>query len=232
MANDAVTWNLDLLGLFEQQVSGALSGLAPTDAMERCFSQWAAMYRAWSQERFSTYSRGGGDWPPLAESTIKARYRRLHRAKRNRAVEEYRLKTIEYYAGYRKKMPKYNRWKVDRFWGKTGQIAKMIGAEMKILWDRLGTIFMALDPVRYAESGGADARIPNGIRVGFGGPAMHPDGKTTIAQIAAYHNSGGGHLPQRKLLESPPDSVTAEMAQALQTAMKRIWAEVTRGFRS
>jgi len=33
----------------------------------------AAVYMGFIQERFSRYSRGGGDWPPLAESTKRRR---------------------------------------------------------------------------------------------------------------------------------------------------------------
>lgn len=32
---------------------------------EKFFKLAAVRYRGWAQERFDTYSRGGGDWPPL-----------------------------------------------------------------------------------------------------------------------------------------------------------------------
>lgn len=35
--------------------------------------QWAARYRGFLQERFVKFSRGGGDWKPLAESTLARR---------------------------------------------------------------------------------------------------------------------------------------------------------------
>lgn len=37
------------------------------------FKQWAFIYRTFARRRFNIYSRGGGDWPPLAASTIKRR---------------------------------------------------------------------------------------------------------------------------------------------------------------
>lgn len=37
------------------------------------FKQWAARYRAFLRERFDIYSKGGGNWKPLAESTIRQR---------------------------------------------------------------------------------------------------------------------------------------------------------------
>lgn len=33
--------------------------------VSRAVQKWAVRYRAFIQERFVTYSRGGGDWPPL-----------------------------------------------------------------------------------------------------------------------------------------------------------------------
>lgn len=41
--------------------------------VRKAFKQWAARYRAFLRERFSTYSRGGGDWKALAPSTIARR---------------------------------------------------------------------------------------------------------------------------------------------------------------
>lgn len=41
--------------------------------VRKCFKQWAARYRAFLRERFSTYSRGGGNWKTLAFSTVERR---------------------------------------------------------------------------------------------------------------------------------------------------------------
>lgn len=59
------TVSVDLSGLqqFGQQVDDGLrNGTGPFKAM---YEQWAARYRAFVQERFDTFSRGGGDWRPL-----------------------------------------------------------------------------------------------------------------------------------------------------------------------
>lgn len=48
------------------------------------FRRWAFIYRSWAQERFRTYSRGGGDWRPLALSTIMGR--RMGRAGAQRTL--------------------------------------------------------------------------------------------------------------------------------------------------
>ena len=44
-----------------------------TEALRRVFKQWAVIYRGEMQQRFSDFSRGGGDWPKLAASTIRQR---------------------------------------------------------------------------------------------------------------------------------------------------------------
>lgn len=40
---------------------------------QKVYFRWAVRYRSFVQRRFNTFSRGGGDWPPLAASTIKKR---------------------------------------------------------------------------------------------------------------------------------------------------------------
>ena len=41
--------------------------------MNKTLTQWAVRYRSWAQQRFNSFSRGGGNWKPLAPSTIKRR---------------------------------------------------------------------------------------------------------------------------------------------------------------
>ena len=41
--------------------------------VRKSFKQWAARYRSFLRERFDKYSKGGGDWAPLKDSTIKRR---------------------------------------------------------------------------------------------------------------------------------------------------------------
>lgn len=46
---------------------------------------WAAIYRAFAQERFRDQSRGGGQWPPLKESTVRRRRKGRRRSGAPRA---------------------------------------------------------------------------------------------------------------------------------------------------
>lgn len=39
------------------------------------YEAWGIVYRSAMQARFDTYSRGGGDWAPLKESTLKRKRR-------------------------------------------------------------------------------------------------------------------------------------------------------------
>lgn len=47
-----------------------LTGNGP---VRRAMRQWAERYRSFAQLRFDSFSKGGGDWAPLKESTKKRR---------------------------------------------------------------------------------------------------------------------------------------------------------------
>lgn len=72
MANDVfVSVDLSSLIKFGEQVDAQMHGSSgPIDAM---ITQWGVRYRSFAQERYDKYSKGGGDWAPLKESTIKRR---------------------------------------------------------------------------------------------------------------------------------------------------------------
>lgn len=65
---------IDLKGLkkFKHILDADMAG-SGNGPVADAFKQWAARYRGFVQRRFNDYSKGSGDWPPLAESTIKAR---------------------------------------------------------------------------------------------------------------------------------------------------------------
>ena len=56
--------------------------------LREVYLQWAVRYRAYAHRRFGRLSRGGGDWPPLAESTKRRRRkaRRGHKGPRSFAT--------------------------------------------------------------------------------------------------------------------------------------------------
>lgn len=154
---------------------------------DRVFKQWAARYRGFVRNRFTTFARGGGNWPALAPSTIKRRRQGTKKGKR----------------------------KSKRNKRGTGRIAS-------ILWDT-GTLLGAL-AIRFRNAPGQlQRKIRNGIRVGFGGPARHPKGKATIADIARFHNDGLG-VPQRKIIVQPDAATKRGMA----SDVERHWARTQR----
>jgi hypothetical protein len=77
----SVSVNVDLSGLqrYSEQIDDGNSKL-----WARIGKTWAFRMRAFLQRRFNLYSKGGGDWPPLAESTVAGR--RKGRGKGNQAI--------------------------------------------------------------------------------------------------------------------------------------------------
>jgi len=168
---------VDVRGLknFEEVTKRDLRG-AGNGPIRRAMRRWGVRYRGFAQERFDVFSKGGGDWPDLAEST-KAGRRHGHGP----------------------------------------------GSGFSILRDT-NTLFSALDPIFVGNPGQYQQDVPYGIRVGYGGPGKHPDGQATIWDIARFHDTGGGRLPQRKLIV-PPDAKTLEQ---MRVDMQRGMAELAR----
>ncbi len=174
MIQATVKVNLEPLKRFGASVSAGMSG--GTGPIRDAFVQWAARYRGFVRERFDKYSKGGGDWPPLAESTKRKRRgpRKGHKGSRS----------------------------------------------FSILRDT-GTLFNALTPTFTAAPGQLQENIPFGIRVGYGGPAKHPSGAASIADLAAFHQTGAGRLPKREIIVAPDARTLAAMAGDMERGIAR-----------
>lgn len=99
---------------------------------------------------------------------------------------------------------------VRRFGGTvaTRRMTALVGiGETAILLDT-GTLFAALN---LNMPGNIKRRIEGGLEVGIGGPAMHPGGGASIADIAVFHHTGdtAHNLPARPIIV-PPDAETIE----------------------
>jgi len=92
------------------------------------------------------------------------------------------------------------------------------GGRVMILRDT-GILFKALS---IGQPGNLFRLLRKGIRVGFGGPAKHPDGKATIADIAKFHNAGKGNNPKRQILHKPSRSLIAFQRMTLAKSIDRI----------
>ena len=95
------------------------------------------------------------------------------------------------------------------------------GGQVAILRDT-GTLLAALDVRWDGAPGKLNEIIPYGVRVGFGGPARHPEGDATIADIARFHQEGRGRLPQREIIVDPPGDLLRQMADDIHRAIERI----------
>ena len=67
-----VTVNSEKLRQGFARLRSGLSG-GSVAAVDTMFSRWAKRYEAFTRDRFNNFSRGSGDWPPLAPSTILRR---------------------------------------------------------------------------------------------------------------------------------------------------------------
>jgi hypothetical protein len=161
--------------------------------IQKMFLQWSRIYGAFIRRRFNTYSRGGGDWPALALSTV------LRRRKGKRVDKK--------------------RSSLARDTSKAGK-GRLVqaGGTVTILRDT-GLLFAQLDP-QLLNPGPVQSSGRHVFKatVEFGGTAKYPDGKATVTDILSFHQRGGGRLPRRKILVDPDEKTLKQLA----TSGKRI----------
>lgn len=102
---------------------------------------------------------------------------------------------------------------------KTARARTAAVGKHSILIDRLASIRKALTP---GAPGSLWRWLHNGVRVGFGGPAKHPDGKATIRDIAVFHDQGEGRLPRRQILHKPDRAFRKMMLETLGKGIDRL----------
>lgn len=202
-----------------QQALAGMNRVPPPPAVARMYDQWAKRYEVFVRRRFNAYSRGGGDWPALALSTVRAR-RAAGRGSLGAAGSNDRSSLAR----------------------KAGRLVDA-GRTVTILKDT-GALFNALT---IAAPGNIKTFIPNGVRFGIGGPAIHPrkaqqqrlrreinkvrrslgasgrkGGKVstlTIGRLAAIHDQGEGHNPRRQIIAQPDQQTIAGMARDAQAML-------------
>lgn len=169
-----VEWNMKPWKRYRRLImAGARRKSGPIHAM---FNTWGERYLHWSRQRYRRASGGGGEWVPLAASTIAARRAKPRTHKRKRIMHD------------------------------------------KILWVTK-TLYGSLHRGR---PGNVFKRDGNGITVGIGGNARHPEARVSIARLAAWHHEGAGHLPARPILVVPPAEVRALMVQDAKAAFQQL----------
>jgi phage tail sheath protein FI len=218
----AFTVHVDLTGLkqFQAMMDAGLKG--NTGPVRDAVRLWAQRYRAAMYERFDVFSAGGGDWAPLARSTVLARTRApVRRARVRLGAQLARGKITEEQYDRRmgaaiRKVRRTRRAAMDRY-----ALTAGAAAGMSILRDT-GTLFMALTPRFVAAPGQLQEDVPYGIEVGFGGPARYPKGAATIADVATFHQFGNPRLPARQILVDVPPEVAEQMTADMEAAIHQV----------
>lgn len=188
--------------------------------MRRGWRQVTAIYEAFTKRRFNTFSRGGGDWTPLAKVTTDRR-RRGGKAKGGVEFGGGRnLRGFNLLAKGKPRLGRGARSSIARDTRKQG-ILVSAGGTFSILRDK-GFLFNALT---IGTPGNRITEIPNGIVYGFSdAPHASDDGEfISIGQLAAAHHYGvpKHHLPARPILVYPDPATTAAIGRTLAAAAAR-----------
>jgi hypothetical protein len=161
--------------------------------------QWLSRYGTYVRRRFISNSLGeGGDWAPLALATILAR------------------RSGGSFAGVRRAR-KAGTAKGRDTRGGGGLVDS--GRAVSTLRDT-GTLYRAL---AFKGRGNVSEDTPLGVEFGFAAiphAARKGGANKSIAQIARYHDAGGGNLPQRRILWQPDAALLSSLARDAARAVK------------
>jgi len=195
-------WTPATARLLSELKAAETPGASP--AMDWLQKQWLDVYSTFIKRRFDRSSKGGGDWPALALSTIQRRRKGVNPSKRSgRGV------------GDRSSLARDTR--------RGGQLVSGGGGAFSILRDT-GTMFNALS---LSNAANASAPIPLGVAYGFR-EVPHPGkGTMTIARLAAIHDAGNveGGLPRREIVVAPDSETIDVLGRALKSYLARITRE-------
>lgn len=101
---------------------------------------------------------------------------------------------------------------------KRATVARRRKRSNRILIDT-ATMLGGFDPEFIGKPGQVEKSINFGIRVGVGGPAMHPGG-INMGQLYRIHHLGLGRVPPRTLIVSPDSATVAGMTADMKRAVK------------
>ena len=210
----SITIKFDASGA--ERLAAFLGGGDANGAMTGMLHQWGARYLAFTRRRFVQYSKGGGDWAPLAPSTVRAR--RAGKVKRVDGVSVRGIGKAKTKASQVARVRRaVARRQLHSFTGAAIESAIMDSAA--ILRDT-GVLLNALSP---GTPENLLQPMPGELKVRCGVEALQhsPGSKATIQQIAGYHQAGGGRLPQRVIFALPDEQTVAGMQSDLGRAITR-----------
>ncbi len=87
-----------------------------------------------------------------------------------------------------------------------------------------GILFKALT---IRAPGNLFEKIKQGVRYGFGGASRHPGGKTTIADIGRFHDTGDG-VPKRQIIVDPDKGTLRLMLRATKRVNEQLMRRASR----
>jgi hypothetical protein len=185
--------NIAPLLKFQRAAFDALKAGRFTGAMRRAFTVCGVIFRSWAKERFTEYSRGGGDWAPLAESTKRGRRKGTGRKIEVTKGGTTSTKTIggETYATL-----------ID-----TGTL---IGGLDPVLNPQRGAMEDEIPGGIRVGFGGA-ARHPKGESASI----------ADIAHF--HQAGAPPSLPARKIIDEPPATVQQQFADAIEDGLGKEW---------
>jgi len=194
-------------------VKQALSPNSPE--MRAGFRQVTVRYSAFSRRRFNEYSRGAGDWTPLAKSTVDAR--RQGGGVSFGGGRKVKGRKVSVGRGGRSSLARDTR---------KGDILVSAGGTFSILRDK-GFLFNALT---IGVAGNRVTDLPNGIAFGFS-DAPHGGASLSIGQLAAVHHFGvpQNHIPARRILVQPDAATLRLIRNDLAAAARKAVARATGG---
>jgi len=173
-----------------------MSGTQKATPVSDWFKATLAMYSAETRRRFVQNSRGGGEWPPLAASTVAGRAR----AGKTKGLTP---------AG--KKAPGLS-VALKRTKGGAKKPVK-VGRVYAILTDT-GMLRNSLD---IGAPGNSVQNVKGGVTYGFSSAphARRGGGRAvTIGDLMFWHHTGAGNNPRRPILHKPSKQLEARLRDA------------------
>lgn len=239
----SITVNLETKGL-DAIVAGLAQaeGASAPGPIRAMYTRWGRRVQLFNEERFDRFSVGGGDWAPLALTTIRARKGPGKSARGSVGKFNQRF-------GGSGSESRGSRSSLARDTARGGGLVPA-GRTVSILKDT-GVLRKALV---IGAAGSTFEMIPSGFVYGVAGNAPHPPkrsgggaaiaatvalasraGKATsrsvpkksggsrsvpsIGKIAGFHQSGGKYLPKREIIVVPNQDVIDLMAGDAITAV-------------
>jgi hypothetical protein len=189
---------------FERYNGDVLNGLraGAQSPLRDAMRKWAARYMGFIRRRFVTYSRGGGNWKPLAPTTVQ---RRATKTQAQRRKLDKRVQKI------------MRTTRVDDKGAGTFEAIRrnlISSTPIAILID----VGRMRDALALGGPGNVVQDIDAGVRCGIGDAPSAAAG-LTVGQLARIHHAGSGRIPARPIIVPPDEATLSGMRRDVDQAM-------------